>query len=255
MAGPLYRQIADALRHKIESGELEEGAQIPTEDQLMESYHTSRSTVRAALKVLTTRGLVNTLHGKGTYVVEQVSPIVTSLTMDPKTGEAGGEGNAYTTEVAAIGRSAIAGGPRVEIMKLDSAVARLLQIPESAEVISRHQRRYVDGQPWSLQTSYYPRDLSSRAPRLLDTDDITEGTVAYMEERGIRHLGYRDAIEVRGPNEEESAYFDLPADGHVHIVEISRVGFDQHMKPVRLTITVYRADRNRFVINVGNVPT
>jgi hypothetical protein len=38
------------------------------------------------------------------------------------------------------------------------------------------------------------------------------------------------------------------------MTEIYRVGFDQHENRVRLTITVYRADRNRFVINVGDVP-
>ena len=63
MAGPLYRQIADDVRRKIESGELKEGTRILTEDQLMEKYHTSRNTVRGALKELTTRGLVYTLHG------------------------------------------------------------------------------------------------------------------------------------------------------------------------------------------------
>ena len=38
------------------------------------------------------------------------------------------------------------------------------------------------------------------------------------------------------------------------MTEIYRLGFDQHRNRVRLTITTYRADRNRFVINVGDVP-
>jgi GntR family transcriptional regulator len=254
MAGPLYRQIADDLRRKIESGELEEGMRVPTEDRLMEAYHASRNTVRGALKELATRGLVYTLHGKGTFVSEQVSPIVTTLTTDPNTGTGGGEGLVYTAEVAARGRSAGTEGPRVEIRKAGPAIAHSLQIPEDAEVISRHQRRYVDGRPWSLQTSYYPRSLSHRTPRLLDTDDIEEGTVAYMAERGIQQVGYQDAIGWRAPDEEETRYFDLPADGHVQVVEIYRVAFDQKKNRTRLTITVYRADKNQFVINVGDVP-
>src|SRR5436190_2423007 len=100
MTGPLYRQIADNLRHRIEMGGLGEGARVPTEDQLMASYHASRNTVRAALKELTTRGLVYTLHGKGTFVSRRVSPIVTTLSSDPKTGSGGGEGLVYTAEVA-----------------------------------------------------------------------------------------------------------------------------------------------------------
>jgi DNA-binding transcriptional MocR family regulator len=104
MAGPLYRQIADQIRRQIESGDLRAGMQIPAEDQLMKQYHTSRNTVRGALRELTTRGLVYTLHGKGSYVSERVAPIVITLTIDPETGHGGGEGLVYTAEVAASGR-------------------------------------------------------------------------------------------------------------------------------------------------------
>jgi GntR family transcriptional regulator len=254
MTAPLYRQIADDLRRKIAAGELKTGMQIPTEDRLMESYHASRNTVRGALKELTTRGLVYTLHGKGTFVSEHVRPIVTRLTSDPKTGRGGGEGHVYTAEVAASGRSASTDEPRVEIMRARSAIAQLLQIAEDTEIISRHERRYVDSRPWSLQTSFYPRSLSVRAPRLLDTGTISEGTVAYLAEHDIRQVGYQDAIEWRAPDEEETRYFDLPVDGHIQVVEISRVAFDQNKNRFRLTVTVYRADRNRFIINVGDVP-
>jgi GntR family transcriptional regulator len=254
MPGPLYRQIADHLRHKIESGELGEGAQVPTEDQLMESYQASRNTVRGALKELATRGLVYTLHGKGTFVSQRVSPLVITLTSDPKTGQPGGEGLVYTAEVAASGRSPSAGDPRVEIRRASLTIARSLKIPEGAEVIIRHQKRYVDDLPWSLQTTYYPRSLASDAPRLLDAASVELGTVAYMAKLGIRQAGYHDAIEWRSPNEDETAFFDLPADGHIQVAELRRLAFDQNKNRVRLTVTVFRADRNRFVINVGDIP-
>jgi GntR family transcriptional regulator len=254
MAGPLYRQIADKLRRRIEAGELQPGMQVPTEDELMASYHVSRNTVRGALKELTTRGLVYTLHGKGTFVAERISPIVTTLTTDPKTGRGGGEGFVYTTEVSASGRSPSKGEPEVRIRKAGPEVARLLGILADTEIISRHEKRYVDDLPWSLQTSFYPRSLSRRAPRLLDTGDIEEGTVVYLAQFGIRQVGYQDEIGWRAPDEEETAYFDLPADGHVQVAEIRRTAFDQDGNRLRLTITVYRADRNRFVVNVGNVP-
>jgi len=83
---------------------------------------------------------------------------------------------------------------------------------------------------------------------------MEEGTVTYMGKCGIRQAGYQDTIEWRAPDEDEMAYFSLPADGRVQVVEIRRVAFDQHEERIRLTITVYRADRNRFVLNVGKVP-
>jgi GntR family transcriptional regulator len=254
MAGPLYRQIADQLRRLIESGELEAGMQIPTEDQLMGQFHTSRNTVRGALRELTMRGLVYTLHGKGTFVSERPTPIVITLTSDPETGRGGGEGLVYTAEVAASGRKPELRDLVVGLRRARPAIARSLEIPEEAEVIFRQEGGYVDGLRWSRQTSYYPRRLEVPAPRLLGTSDISEGAVAYLAEVGISQEGYQDSIEWRAPDEEETAYFDLPPDGHVQVVEIRRIAFDQKGNRIRLTVTTYRADMNRFVINDGNVP-
>ncbi len=254
MAGPLYRQIADDLRGKIDSGELAPGAQLPTEDELMETHRASRNTVRGAINQLAIRGQVVTLHGKGTFVAEQVNPIVTTLTTDPETGSGGGEGVVYIAEVARSGRTATTSGTRVELQKATKQVADSLNIPVGSDVISRHEQRFVDGRPWSLQTSFYPRALADRAPRLEDPGDIDEGTVAYLRECGIEQAGYRDALEVRSPNPVETRFFDLPADGRIQVIEIFRDAFDQNQNRVRVTVTVYRADRNRFIINVGSVP-
>jgi hypothetical protein len=59
---------------------------------------------------------------------------------------------------------------------------------------------------------------------------------------------------MRPPEPPEIDFFGLPADGRIQVVEIFRTAFDQEANRVRLTITVYRADRNRFIINVGDVP-
>jgi GntR family transcriptional regulator len=80
MAEPLYRQIADDLRAKIESGELEQGSQLATEGELRDEYNASRNTVRDAIKWLTNLGLVETRPGQGTFVVEKATPFVTTLT-------------------------------------------------------------------------------------------------------------------------------------------------------------------------------
>ena len=82
-ADPMYRQIAADLRGKIEAGELPRGAQLPTEIELRDQYEASRNTVRDAVKWLITRGLVETRPGQGTFVVEKITPFVSTLTGDP----------------------------------------------------------------------------------------------------------------------------------------------------------------------------
>src|SRR5215475_9385190 len=100
----MYRQIADDLRAKIESGELAQGSQLATEIELREQYEASRNTVRDAIKWLVTLGLVETRPGQGTFVVEKINPFVTTLTSDPQTGRGGGEEDVYQAEVEAGGR-------------------------------------------------------------------------------------------------------------------------------------------------------
>jgi GntR family transcriptional regulator len=110
--------------------------------------------------------------------------------------------------------------------------------------------------PWSMQTSFYPRSFALQgAERLLDSEDIPQGTVRYLEETlGIKQVGYRDWITVRAPDQNEIAFFGLPADGRVPVYEIFRTAFDQNGTPMRVTVTIFPADRNQFIIDVGDVP-
>lgn len=261
MPEPIYRRIAEDLRAKIESGELAPGSQLPTELELRDIYNASRNTIRDAVKWLTSRSLVETRPGQGTFVVEKFEPFITTLSGDWQTdsGLGGGEGKAALEEVAARERKASVSEPRVEVKKAQGYVADRLQVSADSGVISRHQERYIDGQPWSLQTSYYPMDFVLRgASRLLEAANIDEGTVKYLEEAlHLKQVGYRDLVAVRAPDENEVKFFRLPEDGRVPVVVILRTGFaegGEGIVALRLTESVFPSDRNQFVINAGEVP-
>ena len=256
MPESMYRQIADDLQRRIESGELGRGTQIPTEIDLREQYEASRNTIRDAVKWLTTRGLVEFRPGQGTFVVEKINPFVTTLTEDPATGRGGGEEGVYLAEVLAFHRTPENSEPWVELQKAEVSVARGLRIKEGTPVVSRHQQRFIDGIPWSLQTSLYPMSLVQQgAIDLIQAVNISGGTVAYLADKcGIEQAGYRDTIAVRPPHDYEARFFKLPTDGPVSVFEIYRVGFDKDGNRFRLTITVYPSDRNRLRVDVGEVP-
>ena len=256
MADPMYRQIAEDLRRQIEAGELLPGAQIRTELELREKYNASRNTIRDAIKCLITRGLVETRPGQGTFVVEKIVPFVTTLTGDPQNAFGGGENDIYDLEVKATRRSPTATAPRVEIQKADGFTAAELGGDEGSGIVSRHQQRFIDGTPWSLQTSFYPMWLVEQgAVHLLQAVDIRQGTVAYIRDTlGIVQAGWRDVITVRVANQSETTFFRLPDDGRIPVVETRRTVFDDRGRPARLTVSVYPADRNRFAVIVGMVP-
>jgi GntR family transcriptional regulator len=265
MAEPKYRQIADDLRVQIdaaarldpdepsEPGTLRPGAQLPTETELIEDYSVSRNTIRDAIKMLTTLGLVETRAGQGTFVIEKPDPFMSTLTGDPRTGET----NPYIGQVSETGRKYSQSDPTVEMQRATPDVADALGISEGAHVVSRHYQRFIDSTPWSLQTSFYPMSLVEKgAMGLIQPADIDEGAVEYIAQKcGIKQASYREVIAVRTPDETEIGFFKLPPDGRISVVETFRVAFAEEGRPIRLTITVYPADRNRFVINVGDVPS
>lgn len=65
---PLYQQIANALRAKIESGELQSGDQLPTEAEISKTYNVSRITSKRALTELENEKLIYRIQGKGSFV-------------------------------------------------------------------------------------------------------------------------------------------------------------------------------------------
>ncbi len=67
---PLYYQIVELLRQKIEQGELTPGEKLPTEMELSKSFGVSRVTLRQALSILKADGLLDRKHGNGTFVAK-----------------------------------------------------------------------------------------------------------------------------------------------------------------------------------------
>lgn len=65
---PLYVQLKDTLFEKILSGQMPDGALLPTEMALVEEYRLSRVTVRKALEELKNEGIVKSVQGRGTIV-------------------------------------------------------------------------------------------------------------------------------------------------------------------------------------------
>lgn len=74
-AGPLNRarvadQIVSDLQQRIARGELERGSRLPAERELAQSYQVSPPTIREALRVLSSMGLIEVRRGSGAYVAE-----------------------------------------------------------------------------------------------------------------------------------------------------------------------------------------
>lgn len=246
-----YRDIATDLQTKIESGELAAGQRLPSDAELGAEYGASRNTVREAIRFLLNRGLVQKQSGGGTYVPKKIDPFRTVINAD--TGFGGYEGAAYASDVISKNRRPTVTTPLVQLKEAPAEIAGELQLSPGATVVIRHQERSIDGELWSMQTSFYPYEFVRRgADGLLEVRDMPEGVRRYLDRTlGIKEIGSRDRMTVRAPTREEAAAFKISDDGRIAVFETRQTGVDVSRQPVRVTITVYPADRNEFAMETG----
>jgi DNA-binding FadR family transcriptional regulator len=79
----LAGRVVAGLKDRILSGELAPGAKLPSESELIEEYAVSRTVVREAVTRLRGEGLVETFHGRGSFVLALPEP--TSFTVEAST--------------------------------------------------------------------------------------------------------------------------------------------------------------------------
>ena len=65
--------LVEALRARIVSGDLTPGSVVPSESGLVEQFSVSRTVVREAMSRLQATGLVETHHGRGSFVLARLS--------------------------------------------------------------------------------------------------------------------------------------------------------------------------------------
>lgn len=88
------RRVADVAAERIEKliveGILKVGQALPSERRLTEKLGVSRTALREGMKVLRARGVIETVHGKGSFVADlteqaQITPMMHLLASQPRT--------------------------------------------------------------------------------------------------------------------------------------------------------------------------
>jgi GntR family transcriptional regulator len=68
---PKYIEICRDIIKSIESGDLQPGDKIPSENELIKKYNISNTTARKSLLELELKGWANRIKGKGTFVINR----------------------------------------------------------------------------------------------------------------------------------------------------------------------------------------
>lgn len=169
MSIALYQRISEDLLQKISAGALPVGTLLPTEMALMESYRTSRNTVRMALQQLQARGLISRRRNRGT-MVEALPGGAATFTQSLSSLEG-------LVTLASTAQREILGSDTVV---LDTATAKTLQCPPGSRWQHIYLVRREAGKPRPLGwTDAYVdphyrqiRELAEKHPGALFTDLI-----------------------------------------------------------------------------------
>jgi GntR family transcriptional regulator len=167
----LRHSIASGLRRRVVTGDLSPGDRLPSEPDLARTLGVSRSSLRAAIALLEEDGLVQRLHGSGTFVTHRplmrndlsrnfgVTSMIAAMGLEPGT-----EAERYATEPA------------------PADVAEALSIEPGAPVSALHRVRTADGRPVVDTSDWcHPDVLSPEQMR-----ELGEGSVyAALAELGL----------------------------------------------------------------------
>lgn len=239
---PVWQQIADELRAQIIDGTRRPGSQIPTEAELKERYQVARNTVRQALSALVNEGLIVPVRPRG-YFVRDRKPMYYRPQREFQPRPTSPEIDFFIAEQKTDGRDA---KQTIEVSIVDPPgdVKTRLRLADGELAVVRRRVRYLDGEPFNTNDSYFPLRLV-KDTEIMWPEDIARGANQVLSERGYHQVRAIDEIFVRMPTPEESQRLKLGPGTPVayHIC----TGYIKDGTPVRVVLNVLPGDRHVII--------
>lgn len=226
-----YLNIYEEMVEKIQSGELKPNTKLPSENDLVEQYNTSRETVRKALTMLSQNGYIQKIRGKGSFVLDMtkfdfpISGLVSFKELAQKMGKP------WKTIVYEF-----------DLIKPDDYLQQHLNVTGKDSVWKVLRSREMDGERIILDKDYFNKKY---VPIL--TKEICEGSIyEYLEKDLQLKISFaKKEIFVEEPSEEDRRYLDLKH--YNYIVVVKNFVYLEDASLFEYTESRHRLDKFRFV--------
>lgn len=223
---PLYYQIKELIKEKIENGDWKSGDKIPNELDLAKILDVSRSTIRQAILELVREGVLTRKKGVGTFVAK------------PKF-----EGNfinfsypeEFGTKHTPISTKVIEG---------TSGKVKALNLNNDEKVYEIIRLRYFNEEPAALEKSYIPVKL---VPGLLEKNLEGKLSDLILEQYGITLTRYKNYIEPVLLDSYEAKVLEIEQSQPT--LKITRLLMTPQGTPVVLNTSVFRGDRCKMLFS------
>lgn len=235
---PAHRQIAADLREKITTGVYAPGVQLPSERDLVATYGVSRPTVREAVGLLESEGVVTIEHGRGVFVRPPAAIQRLSRSRLSRAARAQNKG-AFLADAAAKG-FAPSSSVRIRFEPADERAAGFLAIAQGDEVTVRDRVMRANGLVVQLAVSRLPRTFT-HGTAIEDVNTGPGGAYARLEEAGHSIGSYIEHVGSRMPTPEEASLLQLSPG--IPVITVTRVAYQVDGTPLEMNDMVLPADR------------
>ncbi len=230
---PMYYQLEEQIKQKIDSGHLKPSDILPSERELSDTYKISRMTVRQAIINLVNKGYLYRLKGKGTFVsemkLEQDLRRLTSFTEDMKL-------RGFKPGSKLLNFS---------IVEASSDIRSKLHLHANEQVFQIQRIRLANDQPIALETTYIPEKLVPG----LNEEILRNSIYHYIEKTQQYSIGHAtQIIESSKANDLEITHLHLKKGDPVLLIE--RQTFLENGTPLEVVNSTYRSDKYKFKINI-----
>ena len=249
-------EVLNELTARCERLRLEGGDRLPSERALAVELKAARSTVRRALNVLTAKGVITVVRGRGggTYLADtERSELSTQEQGILAIWSADGRNiDRSLNRVAGIPQKLFEQGLDIGVRVLSLAleapeayVASQLDIKPDEPVIALSRLRFGDGVPLSVERMYLSFE---RFPGLLD-EGLRGASSVY------RLLHERYGVSVDSAEEEIQIAAATPPVAHLLAIEpgdavlaLRRRACDAEGRPLECSLDIFRGDRTRLTV-------
>ena len=229
---PIYLQICDLIREKIDSGEMSVGSRIWSENEIMEKFDVSRNTARKAIETLVVDGIVSRIQGKGSFVRQ---PRVESGLQYLKS---------FSEEILVKGLKPSSAIICFERTHPDFKHAKKLKITERDWVFKLERVRMANGDAISYQVTFVPENL---CPDLIKYD-FSETSLYDVIENDYSHVLSWQKMTVIPITADVKMAKILKIPLETPLLQTESVSYLAGGTPIESNINIYLSERYEFTV-------
>lgn len=235
---PLYHRIYAVMRERIVKGYYRSDVPVPSEAELAESFSVSRITIRKAMEMLTTEGLVTRTRGRGTYINERAKDNALNRAVVSNI-------NGLFSYLNAVGQSTQLKVISLDVGEAPPRICAQMGVPPNAELVRAVRVRLLDRTPYSLSIAYLLPEIGGALRR----QDLAKTSMIDLVQRaGAVVEQVEQVLTATLADDYAARHLGIPIGAPLMLV--NRLFFNAELKPFYAAEIFYCADRYEYRVSL-----